>query len=295
MSVSVRLWVFYQLKTDGSRATGLTVTLDVDKYHRTTGVRSRVETGVSAVEGANGVYSYTVANVTDIETYDYVGVFMTAATTVVAKDLPSLQQDFMAALSAVLTYLDAAVSTRLAATNYSAAPTAEANADAVWDELIAGHTVPLSTGVLLATAGAAADPLLNAVPGSYPSGSAGWRLGTFGTGSVTIVSPVADDESITIFYGDDYLAVDGRALDFTFTNVPTLTAGAIALIVQKENDAVSFAGTVTGAAACRVELTSEQVNSIGVGEWRFDLQATLSNGHSVKLVQSIMMVAKRVQ
>lgn len=218
---------------------------------------------VTTLSGIVGLYGYAYTNATPGE---YIALFKTTDTTVDLAQLPSWTP-----------------------TVIYATPTAEQNADAVWDEALSGHTTAGSAGAALA-----ADPLLNAVPGSYASGTAGWRLGTYGTASVSIVSPVADDESITVFYGDDYLAADGRALDFTFTNVPTLTAGTIALIVQAESGAVSFAGTVTGAAACRVELTSAQVNSIGVGEYRFDLQATLSNGHSVKLVQSTMIVAKSV-
>jgi hypothetical protein len=51
-------------------------------------------------------------------------------------------------------------------------------ADAVWDEVLhTDHEVAGSASVLLQTSGAAADPLLNAVPGAYVDGTAGNALG----------------------------------------------------------------------------------------------------------------------
>jgi hypothetical protein len=295
MSVTIRLWAFYELSADSTGATGLTVTVDVDKVAKANGAVTRVTTGGSAAEMANGVYSYAVANVADLDTYDYVGVFKTAATTVKSKHVPSLQQDLIAGLTTLLTLVDVAVSTRLAAASYSAAPEASAVADAVWDELISGHAIATSTGALLSSAGAAADPLLNAVPGTYASGSAGAALGRIGSASVTIVSPVADTGEISLVYGDDYLLADARALTFTGTNWPTITAGTIALIVSTPSAVVSVAGVVTGAAACYVPLTSTQVNSFGVGVWTYDLQVTLSNTHVVTLQQGTLMVTADVR
>ena len=100
--------------------------------------------------------------------------------------------------------------------------------------------------------------------------------------------------SLALVLGDDYLAIDGRSLDWALTNVPTLTGGAIALRVQVGGAALAFAGSVTGAAACRVELTAEQLATIGVGVWPYDLQATLLSGHVVTLVQATLAVADDV-
>ena len=56
-------------------------------------------------------------------------------------------------------------------------PTAAENADAVWDELIAGHTGVGSTGAALSAAGSAGDPWSTALPGAYGSGTAGNIIG----------------------------------------------------------------------------------------------------------------------
>src|SRR5690606_34049177 len=57
------------------------------------------------------------------------------------------------------------------------APSAAAVADAVWDEAITGHAVSGSTGEALSAAGAAGDPWITALPGSYSAGQAGKIVG----------------------------------------------------------------------------------------------------------------------
>jgi hypothetical protein len=240
---------------------------------------------VTTLAGMVGMYGYSYTNAVAGE---YIALFRTTDTTVDLAQLPSWTP------TVIYTQLDAAVSTRLAAASYSAPPTAAANADAVWDEAIAGHVTPGTTGPLLSLAGAAADPLLNAVPGAYAAGTAGAALGRVGNNTVTVVSPVATDSAITLVYGDDYLLADGRQLSFTGTTWPTITGGTIALIVQAAT-VISLPGVVTGAGACYVSLTSVQVNSLGLGAFDYDLQVTLTNGHVVTLVQSTLTVVEDVR
>jgi hypothetical protein len=55
--------------------------------------------------------------------------------------------------------------------------TAASIADAVWDELLSGHTITGSAGAGLSAAGSAGDPWSTPLPGSYGSGSAGYIIG----------------------------------------------------------------------------------------------------------------------
>lgn len=73
--------------------------------------------------------------------------------------------------------LDATVSSRLATAGYTAPPTAAANADAVWDEAIAGHLGAGSTGAALNAAGGSGDPWSTPLPGAYGAGTAGKIIG----------------------------------------------------------------------------------------------------------------------
>ncbi len=59
---------------------------------------------------------------------------------------------------------------------------------------------------------------------------------------------------------------------------------------------VNLAGTVTGAHACMIELTDVQVAAIGVGAWRYDLEATLAvTANVVTLVAGYVTVAADVR
>jgi hypothetical protein len=69
--------------------------------------------------------------------------------------------------------ISADIATRLAASSYTAPPTAAANADAVWDEAIADHLTAGSTGASLNAAGSSGDPWTTTLPGSYTGTQAG--------------------------------------------------------------------------------------------------------------------------
>lgn len=136
--------------------------------------------------------------------------------------------------------------------------------------------------------------LTAAVPAAYTSGSVGVALGRIGTAQVTVTSPVTEDGEIVLIYGDDYRTVDGRALTFVGTNWPTLTGGSVSLRVQAES-VVTISGTVTAAASCRVEVTSAQTISIGLGVWSYDLEATLPSDYTATLQQGTITVRRDVR
>lgn len=136
--------------------------------------------------------------------------------------------------------------------------------------------------------------LTAAVPAAYTSGSVGVALGRIGTAQVTVTSPVTEDGEIVLIYGDDYRTVDGRALTFVGTNWPTLTGGSVLLRVQAES-VVTISGTVTAAASCRVEVTSAQTISLGLGVWSYDLEATLTSGYTATLQQGTITVRRDVR
>jgi hypothetical protein len=136
--------------------------------------------------------------------------------------------------------------------------------------------------------------LTAAVPAAYTSGSVGVALGRIGTAQVTVTSPVTEDGEIVLIYGDDYRTVDGRALTFVGTNWPTLTGGSVSLRMQAES-VVTISGTVTAAASCRVEVTSAQTISIGLGVWSYDLEATLTSGYTATLQQGTITVRRDVR
>ncbi len=82
--------------------TGLTVTVDVDRYTMADGTRTALVTAGSATEGRRGLYHYRLASA-DLALYQYVATFITADT--------SVDQQEVAALGLVVP--DALVSSRL--------------------------------------------------------------------------------------------------------------------------------------------------------------------------------------
>ena len=73
-------------------ATGLTVTVDVDRFTRSDGTRSQIVTAGSATEGSNGVYFYRIAS-GDLSLYDYLVMFKTTGTAD-QKNIPSMWSSY---------------------------------------------------------------------------------------------------------------------------------------------------------------------------------------------------------
>lgn len=98
--------------------------------------------------------------------------------------------------------LDAAVSTRLASASYTTPPTAADNADAVWDEALAGHAVAGSAGAALSaasapTAAAVADAVWDElIAGHTVVGSTGAALSAASAPSAATVADAVWDELI---------------------------------------------------------------------------------------------------
>ena len=176
-------------------------------------------------------------------------------------------------------------------------PTSEDVADAVWDELLSAHVIAGSSGAYLADSGASADPLLNTVPGSYASGTAGAALGRIGSGQITTVSPVAQDGDVETIQGDDYDNAHGRALDWTDDSAawPELTDATIEVII---GGIVELAGSVVTATGdskkVRVELTDVQTAAIRPGVHAFQVVATLSDADIVTLVEGNWTCKRRL-
>ena len=74
--------------------------------------------------------------------------------------------------------LDTTVSSRLATSGYSAAPSAAVITAAVWNEALSAHLAAGTTGNALNGAGAAGDPWGTMLPGAYGAGTAGNKIGT---------------------------------------------------------------------------------------------------------------------
>ena len=95
--------------------TGLTVTVDVYRVN-TSATATQVVTGASATEVGGGLYLYQLASGTVTVEGEYVALFKTSDTTVDVRHIPAI----WAVQKAGTEYLDAAVSTRLPTSSYTA-------------------------------------------------------------------------------------------------------------------------------------------------------------------------------
>ena len=151
-------------------------------------------------------------------------------------------------------------------------PTVAAIADAIWDELLAGHLT---------------------------AGTSGLALSYIGTGLITTSTPVSVDSDITLYEGDDYYAADGNSLDWTDTDSvwPVLTAATIKMYVRAADGTQwSGAGSVVVAVGAgkkvRVELTAAETTALidKPTPSTYRVRATLASGHIVTLAAGWLTV-----
>jgi hypothetical protein len=156
-------------------------------------------------------------------------------------------------------------------------PTAAAIADAVWDEAVSGHLTSGSTGAALNAAGGSGDPWSSSLPGAYVAGQAGKMLSDINakaalitSGSVQFTSIVDTQGKITtpIHIGDDYLASNGRAFEWTIDARSGFVVGTSTCKFGGYNAKTESEWLVTGT-----------VSDLGGGEWKlsFDLDKDVTS------------------
>jgi len=116
---------------------------------------------------------------------------------------------------------------------------------------------------------------------------------------VSIVSPVLASGSVQLVRGDDYADADGRALTFNISDpsgagIPSLTGATVRFKTAPAwmsgtgigLNAVGVVVTATGTTrTVRFELTSVQTAGLPPAVHNFDVEATLSGGRIITLLQ----------
>jgi len=209
----------------------------------------------------------------------------------------------------------------------SSPPSAAANADAIWDELLAGHAGAGSAGAALSAAGGSGDPWTTALPASYADGTAGHIIGNIvadlSSTGVTIVSPFDPTTGkLRLTRGDDYPAdEDGAIPAFTSTSWPDLTGAVVRLTIRKRVPGTGLGGDVlltildtealrsAGGASQSVTfeplsvpgdpVVNSQVGGTaslvpGVAAAKFDIEATLASGAVKTLAAGLVDVIEDI-
>ena len=289
---TVKMLALAQFVASKAGATGLTVTCDVDEYDVDAAtVDNAFLTAQSMTHVRNGIYRLFFDG---DDTLLYVATAKTADSSVDQQQIPAVVVRLDRVNNA-----DALTSTRLASASYTTAPdstaiqAASAAALAAYDAATGADVA----GISVPSAATISDAVWDeALAGHVTAGTVGYVLGAINPANVTITSPVATDgTAINLVRGDDYANADGRALTFTGATWPTLTSGTVALKVATGATITTYTGTVTGAQACRVELTDTQTAALAPGIYNYDLEATLAGGSVVTLVQGSLRVAADVR
>lgn len=201
--------------------TGLTVTVDVDRYTLADGSRTALVTAGSATEGRRGLYHYRLASA-DLATYQYVATFITADATVDQREI--------AALGIVVP--DALVGSRLAPAvagrtlDVDASGNASANVT-LWKGATAPDAPP--------TAAAVADAVwATALPGAYGAGTAGKLLSD--------IEAVAPDNKPTV-------AATGEASANVTHSAGVAVSGRLAEVTDLPSEPLDATATQAAAAA----------------------------------------------
>lgn len=129
--------------------------------------------------------------------------------------------------------------------------------------------------------GGIADPLLNTVPGSYASGSAGYALGRIGTGNITVLSPVTTDGDVTTYQGADYSVALGNPIVWTDDEDSWPAALGATDVITARVGGVQIACTlITGGThlQIRCEPTREETALIPARKHIFQVIAVQADG-----------------
>lgn len=168
----------------------------------------------------------------------------------------------------------------------------------VLDALTAAHDTAGTVGHAIGAAGGAADPLLNPVPGSYPSGTAGAALGRIGTAAVIVTSPLsADGTRLTIVRGSDYLASDGLAIDWTGSGGNwgvDFAGGATAGVLIGGVAYPAEIHSATGIKVIRWEPTHGLTSALPVGGKALQVYLVTAAGSRVELVTGTAAMSSEI-
>jgi len=104
-----------------------------------------------------------------------------------------------------------------------------------------------------------------------------------GSAEVTVVAPVAQDGTLRLSRGADYLAADGRALSWQDTDGgwPSLTGAAVKLKLFRGTS--DFTCTVVDSTTVQLELTAAQTADLPYQYGDYELWATLALGSEIML------------
>lgn len=118
------------------------------------------------------------------------------------------------------------------------------------------------------------------------------RCSSTGNGVPTLTNPIPinPENPIELRLTDDYLVQESRSIDITSINWPDLTGSTTNFILDSRLSFIKQASLLNNTSL-RIELTNQELMSIGAGRWSYEFRSILSNGHRITLaVGNIVIV-----
>jgi hypothetical protein len=114
--------------------------------------------------------------------------------------------------------------------------------------------------------------------------------------SITVVSPVSQNgRRLEVVCGDSYSDTNGRAIDFSSADWPTLTGASVDFnVTSTSGDPFTWDMTVvtgTGTKKVRLELTAAQTAAKSAGTYSYNVVATLASD-VMTLVRGTMVIVE---
>lgn len=152
---------------------------------------------------------------------------------------------------------DALITIFTAEKTFNDLPTGTQVADAVWDELTAGHTA---------------------------AGSFGGKVSLITSTSITVASPVASGGDVTTYKGDSYKVADGRQIEWGVSSSATLTGGTVKILLDGVE---TFTGSVQSEILVRCsDITGTQSNAIAEGPHGLQVRVIQPDGDRITVVRA---------
>lgn len=109
--------------------------------------------------------------------------------------------------------------------------------------------------------------------------------------AITVLGPVLDAETVTIIRGDDYLAADGRSLDFTYTSAADLTGASVSLLVGVATLAGTIINPTLANKTLRFDVARTITAALELGNLAFAIRITAVDGDIATVAQGIFEVS----
>ena len=101
--------------------------------------------------------------------------------------------------------------------------------------------------------------------------------------------PINPESPIEFRLTDDYSVQESRSLDITSVDWPDLTGSTTEFIIDSTTCFKKNA-TLLNSTSLRIELSNEELASIGAGRWNYEFRCTLANTHVITLAVGNLVI-----